>query len=476
MSAAEQAVVVAELPNSPAPKKRRGRPRKYKPDDDVVPSAVVCVHSAEELPLHRLLEPETKTQELAVKALADFASGQTDASRSQDSAAMVKHFLAGKPRRAAPVGVEAESLGMHRLKFVEMTFSAASAAVNCAQALIGGLCKQIRGFVQPPGDVQPAQDAQKENSLVPFVADVAPAKPVFLLGLVREIAFDETPTNIRIPEAGFSATGKPRLAKVLQSEANVVVVMKEGHPVGKEQCIQVRVPTWLQAMQNCTADVTRACVREIWRQACGVDALAAASPMDITITTTDRGSANLRAESAARRDAPCNQCRLELPCDVHKTSTCCTALFNLAGPEISGIIAMGLSQRPGGMTALLRSCVRELLRARLHVVRSEPNWVDGNAVHRRSMLQLFCGGDANAGRRATLASFLNGRWGKRRIEHVCGSNCCNSRRIEVTGQKLDDVAHALVPHGIRLFPRHRWTVLLRWLAGHCTLGPKRDGR
>ena len=340
---------------------------------------------------------------------------------------------------------------MHREKFVQNTLAAASCATSTGQAFVNGLCKRIKErFCRAPA-------AAAADPTASAAVDAEPAGAV--VGLVREIAFDETPTGLRLPceEGGRQTKNGLVVVKVLQSDASLTVVL-QGPTEPKFRSMTVKVPTWLQAMSNSTADVTRECYRAVWKGTAGIEALAKAVKCEAFVTTTDRGAPNLRAEAAERRDAIAGQCRLQLPCDVHKCATVCTSVFNLTPVDISGLIGLGLAQKPAGMIQLLRDCITVLLQTRLRIIRRPPDLKDEASAHRTALLSLFLGKDVDAPRRCIVGGFLNGNWKHRRIDHLCGPLCCNGNRYEDTVAQLPEVANAILPHALRLFPRHRWTL------------------
>ena len=117
----------------------------------------------------------------------------------------------------------------------------------------------------------------------------------------------------------------------------------------------LRVPTSLQVLENATGDVLLKCITDIWAIPKFKELMRETGAADVTTTTADRRSANLRAESAARRDA--TGPRLELPCDVHKTSTVHGYTCGLSPREVSGIIHVSVAMCPAGMVAALRDAL-----------------------------------------------------------------------------------------------------------------------
>ena len=78
------------------------------------------------------------------------------------------------------------------------------------------------------------------------------------LSFVVKRRYDETPSRIRVPfPAGGGGTGKEKntLAKILQSELQITVVLQEGSSEsGRCVLLTGHAPTWLQAIDRNTAE------------------------------------------------------------------------------------------------------------------------------------------------------------------------------------------------------------------------------
>ena len=87
------------------------------------------------------------------------------------------------------------------------------------------------------------------------------------LSFVVKRRYDETPSRIRVPfPAGGGGTGKERntLAKILQSELQITVVLQEGSPEsGRCVLLTGHAPTWLQAIDRNTAECIKHCQRQL---------------------------------------------------------------------------------------------------------------------------------------------------------------------------------------------------------------------
>jgi hypothetical protein len=276
-------------------------------------------------------------------------------------------------------------------------------------------------------------------------------------------AFDETPMLVRAQtEDSPQGGGKPAkkwkaVAKILQTEARVGFLLSGPHgPI----MVVTKIPVHLQTVDTTTAATLKACLDKAW-DVPGLHELIECFPRVVSISQTDRAASNMKYEAMRRMAKPEKECRLHLPCDIHKAYTCQTLQATILDPVISGIVHTALAMRPGGTVQRFRDALRCFFRKRLKIYRgaAPPVKSSSAAIEREAKLDTFISvddyGPRALERRQVLRELLNGDWSHNRPVHYC-FGCCSGKQ-----QTLDimckEVVDALVPAECPMFPRSRWT-------------------
>ncbi|CAE7653893.1 unnamed protein product, partial [Symbiodinium necroappetens] len=123
-------------------------------------------------------------------------------------------------------------------------------------------------------------------------------------------AYDETPSDISVTWMTHSELGafnKKRSkqegnAKVLQSSCEVLILMEQ---VSSSTYYSMRIPMpcWLMALDKTTAEATAKAQRAIMDMIPGLEAFGHKAKFNVQLVTTDRYSANLKAERILSSDA-----------------------------------------------------------------------------------------------------------------------------------------------------------------------------
>ena len=191
-------------------------------------------------------------------------------------------------------------------------------------------------------------------------------------------AYDETPSDISVTWMTHSELGafnKKRSkqegnAKVLQSSCEVLILMEQ---VSSSTYYSMRIPMpcWLMALDKTTAEATAKAQRAIMDMIPGLEAFGHKAKFSVQLVTTDRYSANLKAERILSSDAP-NACTTHYCCDVHRTHTCQAKTVQMLDGQVSGMIATALSCVDAGSIRSLRASMTRVLKQKVHLCFGSP--------------------------------------------------------------------------------------------------------
>ena len=95
--------------------------------------------------------------------------------------------------------------------------------------------------------------------------------------------------------------------------------------------------------------------------------------------------------NAARRDdVAANQVRLSLGCDVHRGATVSTRCFDLCKDDVSGLLALAITERGTGRFSLLKSILVDVCLRRLRIVGGGRFGKSGDEAfdHRQALLDV----------------------------------------------------------------------------------------
>lgn len=275
------------------------------------------------------------------------------------------------------------------------------------------------------------------------------------LGVFEDSArrFLENPALQALPPIVTTSRVKheTQTCKVLQSDHSIVVVVQHIQS-GRYQMTTFPLASPLQFADSCTSDVIVAFLREQLNVPL-LEAVRARFPYNWDVGVTDRGSANLKAESQMQHGDPSAN-RLTIPCNLHIGFNSQGRQFDPVKEVVSCMIAFALSQRPGGALSKFRAELSSVLVSMVTIVESRPpSSEDPRIVHRDAIFALFLG-ECNLPtqkRRASLELLFNGNLDDDAIVWHTGGQVVLS-----VDEWAEEAVGALFPHATPLFPRHRW--------------------
>lgn len=313
--------------------------------------------------------------------------------------------------------------------------------------------------------------------------------PVIFIARFR---FDETPSKIRVhdlesktlPETSNPANAKPTLAKILQTEFSISVLLKTrscspnaGDAVtGTHVMLSGVFPTPLQVLDRQTSRNLKMALEDSMKVA-GLEDVANKFPQKLFLFCTDEFSSNDLAQfsmQAARKD----WLRVSTLCDIHKMSTCQGKVFELTGSAISAVINFALSMVQAGSTAKLQNILSDVISSRFQLCIGKPNLSEDAQEYTKSILDLYLSipddlafalkvENATSSRQRQRYTFRK----KQRsvIQLLCNGDLRNHNVIQhfaLPGQYVDSdhalqvflryVVPVLVPSACPVFPRSRW--------------------
>jgi hypothetical protein len=366
--------------------------------------------------------------------------------RAADTADAVLDLVCSDiPRPLASTTAEAARLNISRPHFQEVMLESAGTMFEIASMCSKVLFSRVRRLL------------------------ASGARPVCV---VLSEAFDETPMLVRAQSddgrrvGGGAAKKWKAVAKIVQAEARVVFLLSGPHGL---ITVVTKIPTHLQTVDSTTAATLKACLDKVWSVP-GLQELADCFPKVVSISQTDRAASNMKYESMRRMAKSAKECRLHLPCDIHKAYTCQTLQAAILDPVISGLIHTALAMRQGGTVQRLRDALCCFFRKRFKVYRgaAPPDSSSSAAKERDAKLDTFVSiddyGPRALERRQVLRELLNGDWSHKRPVHYCFDGCCSGR--DPLDIMCREVVDALLPSECPMFPRSRWTranLAVNWL-------------
>jgi len=243
------------------------------------------------------------------------------------------------------------------------------------------------------------------------------------------------------------------VAKLLQTKQTSGMLVKLGDSSFAALIGETICP--LQVMERTTAEVLRECLL----RNSGASPWANSFFFKARAVCSDKAGSNARAERSIASDRGPSWATLLTPCDVHATSAVHKHAFhNLLPHHVSGMIHCALSLRHGAAMTVFRTCLREVIRARLKIMQGGRLSAQALA-YKNHIFQLFLSGGANAlVKKVLLAGLPNGDW--RNFEFV---EYYPPPGVDASGDK--DTIAELLSSGLcwalceakpSLWPRHRW--------------------
>jgi hypothetical protein len=267
-----------------------------------------------------------------------------------------------------------------------------------------------------------------------------------------------------------------QFAKVLQSEVRIGLLMR---PVASDDFTLVwgHVPTVLQAMDHCTAEVLCSALADATTFP-GFGQLVARCEFQINTTCADRAASNKRLEAIMHsREESDSKLRLSIDCELHKAFLAQSQQFALVKADISGTINLAIALRGSGAMEVFRNTVVAFMKRRLKVYRGAFPSGPGTEAHRyrEAIFSLFASSGPEstvlaAKRAALLREFANGDLRVRgEVQHLCPPGHCKSE-ADTVAVFTTYITECLFPAALPLWPRHRWLgsdLSMDWLGLAC---------
>jgi hypothetical protein len=297
------------------------------------------------------------------------------------------------------------------------------------------------------------------------------------IATVRHLKYDETPLHLRVPVDDDTADTvsfttsiadlrfKPgradtSVSKLYQGVQSLCILCRDRTT---KVFVSTEVPLTMPvfASDSSNADVLSVII-DRWEDLPMWTTLRSLFKTNWETVTCDGAESNLKCERSLYHSRTWAT-RLVTRCVIHLLSNVQGRVYLPVAPMISGTIALGLTLRNAGATASFRKKLQEIIRSSVLVVNSDPPGVDDPRTVRKCRLFDVCFGPTSYDerRRARLDRLLTSDIRSDEIEF----------HTRVPNPDLDkfskELATALLPQAIEVFPRHRWLTKLTSL--HNTL-------
>ena len=290
------------------------------------------------------------------------------------------------PRIAMGASAEGIALGMDRRLVPDRITDMAICAYVASRSMVGSILKWLSTRIDSGAIVPIACFRSSSYDETPMVVKLPDSSDprVPMVGQCQELC------KVAKQHAGDQIDGgneTKSTAKILQTDAALIVLFSAG-AMGRLHAWHMPLVCPLQVLDHATADVMKHALEDSLRVAL-LTAVRRKFPLQVDIVTSDKNSANIKAEDAIGQDEP-RTLRLRQPCNVHCLHT--AAGFALSGVQgcISGAVAFALAQRPGGAVVTLRQEIKAVLVASAALINGPPP-PDSHphSVHRDAVLELF---------------------------------------------------------------------------------------
>ena len=413
----------------------------------------------------RTQDPVLSTQQKHLQARADTLSCVTDLQRQLVSVAELNSANLALQQPAA-LGEEGERQETTVAALLTRSLPVASAAAA------GAMLQRKRGAMRtlPVYAASALVNAASVHvlSLVNWLHRCQEAGTHRLVAVVKKRRYDETPLRVAVDVSGERVSGQTT-AKVMQSELSVTLLVQDLSRRGSHDfaTFHVNLPTWLQALEKTTADITKAS-QDSLQQALlpELERWSHLFDTSVSLSNTDRFTGNFRAEKAMARDAP-GWLSNHYGCDVHAAARVVKHQLLPVDGHISGMIAAALAMSEAGSCRVFRGCLESVIADRLVVVVEPPQ----EELMRRTIavLDLFLKPDAQGSQpyrkerhhqvqkqRAIILFFLNGNINDAaRVEHY--TQAWDLDKSKVLRAMTKFLVPALIPHKPPLLSRKSWT-------------------
>ena len=203
------------------------------------------------------------------------------------------------------------------------------------------------------------------------------------LVIAKKRRYDETPLSVRLAgdakDESSDNTGVK--AKILQSEYTLMVLV---YHAARDQYVHFegRLPTWLQVIESCTANIIRRAQLDIESIVQNLHLVAECFLLRATLPCTDRHPSNIACENQLCQEQK-GWTLTHTFCTVHRCATCTKSALSLLEGHVSGVLSIGLCCQMAGCTKELRKHLSAILSERLEIRIGPPQCVEyRNEVYR----------------------------------------------------------------------------------------------
>ena len=208
------------------------------------------------------------------------------------------------------------------------------------------------------------------------------------VALVSFCMYDETPLKLqqhkdKVQEGHDEAERRHHILKLMQCEVVLAISLKEVCS-GRMVMLRLPVPTHLSELDRATVENTKDPM-QVQVSLPQVELFASTCPHVFAVMTGDRASSNDCAEDGFYFETP-SMPRLRLTCALHCISTAQGRAYGAVAADISGQIAVSLTQNQSSY--IFREEIEKVLLASAHPTDVMPDRHGEAAAHRKALLDL----------------------------------------------------------------------------------------
>ena len=234
---------------------------------------------------------------------------------------------------------------------------------------------------------------------------------------------------------------------------------------GEHQLFMHEIPTFLQSLERNSAECFGAAIKHVW-DSTSIAQFEHLFERVLELNGLDSAASNRKYDKWRWRCvgfAGANV--LTLWCFTHRKHNAAAALYKLAPPLVSGVIAYGVAQRPKGAVELLTLCIACFLATRLQYHKDvQPDRAGPVHRQREALFDIIFGDESSRAkpqnqsrnlRYCLTRSFMHGNLCKKRFHHCCVGQHCPDESACRTACRTT-LAPTLVNSALTLFEKHKW--------------------
>ena len=441
--------------------KAKGRPRKYPPHvttkkarkEWLASQNAGAAESAVAVPpssvdgVSCLIRPVGPPDaQLVARIVAKYASGFELAERIRTTVDSYLGFLPGDTwLGTTSINRAAEQLGVDRAVLRRRLITMGSAVFAGSRALAGSILSTMYRLQEQ--------------------------KKIVIEGVFTNVLYDETPLSIRVNTRPDDAAPVescydplPTTCKLLCMEFEVGILAWVPAQ-DKFSLTVIALPCPVLGMSSGCGSVLKSCIQAATAvpllneirstpRPTGDDGLPGELPFSADVSCADRAGSNNTCEDGLYAEAVVDGLRLRFPCVAHISATSTGRGLQTCSKDVSGTIAMCLALDGAGKTKALRNIIIRVLVNSAEVIDAAPLGDGHDSVQYLKELLMLCMPCTESGKdRALLLLSLLTSDAREPFLQLRVVGGLRNFSIQTWATR---VAWALLPGGIRLFPRHRW--------------------